>query len=195
MKRSAFFGGVSMFIHSNCNCKSFAFQAKSISFNPFIKYLTCLGVHWCVIFFGLHHFFSTVCYLEGRKAQTFPWRATFSPPFRGSASTLCCWRWFTTSVLMSWCCKQMITTAWFGLSTTCSDYRHTQSTMIASYNLTLPSMDTKCMYLCWSIPVTHFTWLGQAFLRKLYTHWHFKAPNLPHLLVFLIVGVAGFGLM
>lgn len=42
-------------------------------------------------------FLSTACFLEGRRAQTFLWRATFSLPSRGSASTLCCWRWGTAA--------------------------------------------------------------------------------------------------
>lgn len=42
-------------------------------------------------------FLSTACFLEGRRAPTFLWRATFSLPSRGSASTLCCWRWGTAA--------------------------------------------------------------------------------------------------
>lgn len=53
----------------------------------------------CVCVFALF-FFSIVCYWEGRKAQTFPWRATFWLPFRGSANTLYYWRYRTAALIL-----------------------------------------------------------------------------------------------
>lgn len=46
-----------------------------------------------ILVYAIFVFFSTVCCLEGRKAQIFPWRDTFSHPFKGSANILCCWRY------------------------------------------------------------------------------------------------------
>lgn len=74
--------------------------------NISLPVLLIFNVFWCTVVYNfecLGFFFSTVCCWVGRKAQIFPWRATFSVQFRGSASTLCCWRYCSTVALMSWC--------------------------------------------------------------------------------------------